>query len=210
MEGTPHLSTHRRIARTILASVGLLGAAASIAGLTTYATFTDSTTASQSISTGVVNIDLGTANTADNRLTVAATGVHPGDTMQRAVKLSNTSTATMGSITLTTSATTSTALDTDATNGLQMAIDRCSVAWTESGTSPAYTYTCGGSTSTVLATRAIIGSDLALSNVGLTSGSVDYLRVTVTLPSTAGNSFQGLSSTVQYSFTGTQRSALAA
>lgn len=204
------MSTHRRIARNILASVGLLGAAASIAGLTTYATFTDSTTADQSISTGVVNIDLGTANTADNRLTVAATGVHPGDTMQRAVKLSNTSTATMGSITLTTSATTSTALDTDATNGLQMAIDRCSVAWTESGTSPAFTYSCSGSTSTVLATRAIIGSNLSLSNVGLAPGSADYLRVTVTLPSTAGNSFQGLSSTVQYSFTGTQRSAQAA
>jgi len=91
-----------------------------------------------------------------------------------------------------------------------MAIDRCSVAWTESGSSPAYTYTCSGSTTPVLATRAIIGSDLTLSNVGLTPGSADYLRVTVTLPSTAGNSFQGLTSAVQYSFAGTQRSAQAA
>ena len=167
------MSTYGHLTRNVLATIGLLGAAAGVAGLTTFATFTDSTSADQSISSGVVNIDLGAANTADNRLTVAATGVHPGDTMQRAVKLSNTSSATTGSITLTTTATTSSALDTDATSGLQVAIDRCSVAWTESGSSPAYTYTCSGSTSTVLATRAVIGSNLALANVGLTPGSAD-------------------------------------
>jgi hypothetical protein len=89
-----------------------------------------------------------------------------------------------------------------------MVIDKCSVAWTESGTAPAYTYTCGGTTSTVLASRAIIGSNLALSNLAaLTTGSTDHLRVTLTLPSTAGNTFQGLSSTISYNFVGNQRAA---
>jgi hypothetical protein len=59
----------------------------------------------------------------------------------------------------------------------------------------------------VLSTRAVVGSGLSLSNLSATTaGSTDYLRVTVTLPSTAGNSMQGLTSTIQYSFTGTQRS----
>jgi len=203
------MSSTRNLARNIVATVGLLGAAASVAGLTTYAAFTDSETADQAISSGVVDISLAAAG-ADNRLSVAAVGIHPGDTMQRAFKLSNASTDTLGSITLTTTATTSSALDTDATNGLQMVIERCSTAWTESGTAPAYTYTCGGTTSTVLASRAVIGSNLSLSNLTLTSGSTDNLRLTLTLPSAAGNSFQNLSSTVQYAFTATGRSGRAA
>jgi len=203
------MSPHRHLVRNILASIGLVGAAASVAGLTTYASFTDSTSASGSISSGVVDVNLA-APGVDNRLTVAATSVHPGDTMQRAFKLSNSSTAGMASITLTTTATTSSALDTDATNGLQMVIDRCSVAWVEAGTAPAYTYTCAGTTSTVLASRAVIGSNLTLSDLTLTAGATDNLRLTLTFPSSAGNSFQNLSSTIQYSFTGTQRAAQAA
>lgn len=203
------MSAHRHLARNILASLGLLGAAASVAGLATYATFTDSTTASESISSGLVDINLGAVG-VDNRLTVAATGIVPGDMMQRAFKLTNSSSDAVAAITLTTSATTSSALDTDATNGLQMLIERCSVAWTESGTSPAFSYTCSGSTTTVLATRAIIGSSLALSNLTLTSGATDNLRLTLSLPTTAGNTLQNLSSTVLYSFTATQRAAQAA
>lgn len=198
----------RHLTRNIVASIGLLGAAASIAGLTTYATFTDSDSASQAITSGVVDLNLGAAG-ADNRLSVAASGIHPGDTMQRAFKLSNSSTDAMGSVTLTTAATVSSALNTDATNGLQMTIDRCSVPWTESGASPSFTYTCSGTTTSVLASRAVIGTDLALSNVALTPGATDNLRLTLSLPTAAGNSFQNLSSTLQYTFTGTQRAGQA-
>ena len=95
---------------------------------------------------------------------------------------------------------------TEATNGLQMVIDKCSQAWTEAG--PPYTYTCGGSTSSVLSSRAVIQTGVALSNLSsLTAGNTDHLRVTLTFPSGAGNSFQNKSSTIQYTFTGTQRAA---
>lgn len=200
-------STASHLVRNVVASVGLLGAAASVAGLATFATFTDSESVSQPISSGVVDINLGAAGTAANRLTVAATAIVPGDTIQRAFTLSNASTDELGSITLTTSATTTSLLDTDTTDGLQMLIEKCSVPWTESGTSPAFTYTCAGTTTTVLASRAIIGSNLSLSNVALTAAATDYLRLSVSLPSTAGNAFQNLSSTVQYAFTATQRTA---
>jgi spore coat-associated protein N len=107
---------------------------------------------------------------------------------------------------LTTQATTSSLLDTDTTNGLQMVIDKCSQAWTESG--PPYTYTCGGSTSTVLSSRAVIQTGVTLNNLSpLTAGTTDHLRVTLTFPSGAGNTFQNKSSTLQYAFTGTQRAA---
>lgn len=202
------MSTARRRTRNILATIGLLGAAAWVSGFATYATFTSSTSASQSISSGVVSLNLATPG-VDNRLTVSATGIYPGDTMQRAFKLSNSSTDTMASITLTTTATVSSLLDTDATNGLQMVIEKCSIPWIEAGTAPAYTYTCGGTTSTVLATRAVIGSNLALSNLTLTPSATDNLRLTLTLPTTAGNTFQNLTSTVLYTFTATQRAGKA-
>ena len=183
----------------VIASIALVCAAAAIAGLGTFATFTSSTSTSHTIASGTLSLTSGPTN----RLGTGASTIAAGDSMQRAIDLNYAGSISFGSATLTTSASASSALDTDATDGLHIAIDKCSVAWTESG--PPYTYTCGGSSSTVLASSPVIGSNVALSNLTLTAGSTDHLRVTVTLPSTAGNTFQNLSSTVGYTFTGVQR-----
>jgi predicted ribosomally synthesized peptide with SipW-like signal peptide len=192
--------------KKLLATIAILGAAASIAGLGTYATFTSTTSQSHAISSGTVTIALGATGAATNRLNIGASALAPGDTIQRSVDLTNSGSLDLASVTLTTTASPSSALDTDTTNGLQMVIDKCSQAWTESG--PPYTYTCGGTTTSVVASRAVIGSNLALSNLSsTTSGSTDHLRVTLTLPSGAGNTLQNQSSTITYTFTGTQRAA---
>jgi spore coat-associated protein N len=186
--------------RKVLSTLSVLCAAAAIAGLGTFATFTSSTTpVTHTIASGTLTLSTG----AVNRLGTGASPIAAGDTMQRAIDLSYAGSINFGSATLTTSATTSSSLDTDSTNGLQIAIDKCSQAWTESG--PPYTYTCGGSTSTVLASRALIGSSIALSNLTLTAGATDHLRVTVSFPSSADNTLQNQSSTVSYTFTGVQR-----
>jgi predicted ribosomally synthesized peptide with SipW-like signal peptide len=194
------------MSQKLLLSVAALGTAAAIAGLGTYATFTSSTSASQSVSSGTVTIALGATGASTNRLTVGASGVAAGDTIQRSVDLINQGSLDLASITLTTSATTSSVLNTDTANGLQMVIDKCSVPWTEGGTAPAYTYTCSGTTSAVLASTPVVGSNLTLSNLGaLTHAVTDHLRVTLSLPSAAGNTLQNQSSVIQYTFTGTQR-----
>jgi len=186
---------------------GLLAITVAGVGGAAFAAFTGTSTASQSVSSGTVSLaGIGT-NAAGNRLTVGATNIAPGDTIQRAVTVTNTGTVDLASIVLTTTATTSSLLNTDATNGLQMAIDKCSVAWTESAIP--YTYTCSGTTTSVLASSPVIGTNLALSNLTLTAAAANNLRVTVTLPSAAGNTFQGLTSVVNYTFTGTQRAATA-
>jgi len=191
-----------------LGSVAALGASASIAGLGTFGTFTSTTSAALPLTSGTVTVALGTAGTAANRLTVSASGLVPGDTVQRAFQLSNTGNQNLASITLTTTASPSSLLDTDTTNGLQVVLQACSVPWTEAGVAPAYTYTCGGATSTVLASRPVIGSALALSNLTTTTaGNTDNLLATLTFPSAAGNTLQGLSSTITFAFTGTQRAA---
>ncbi|MBM3676291.1 MAG: hypothetical protein FJW96_00185 [Actinobacteria bacterium] len=194
--------------KRLLVLLFLLGVAATVAGYTAYALFTGSASENQTISSGTLALTLGTTGTSGNRLNVNATDIAAGDTMQRSFDLSSSGTIDFnGTPTLTTTASTSSLLDTDGTDGLQMTIDRCSVAWTEGGTPPAYTYTCGGTTSTVLASRAIIGSNIALSNLSdlATAGTTARLRLTVTLPTGAGNTFQNRSSTIVYTFIGTQR-----
>ena len=204
LDRNPGTARRRSRGRKLLLTIAVLGATASIAGLGTFATFTSSTSASHTVSSGTVTIALGATGASTNRLNVDATAIAPGDTIQRSVDLIDQGTINLASVTLTTLATTSSVLDTDATNGLQMVIDKCSQAWTESG--PPYTYTCGGSTSSVLSSRAVIQTGVTLSNLSsVTAGSTDHLRVTLTFPSGAGNSFQNKSSTIQYTFTGAQR-----
>ena len=125
-------------ARKLLASLAVLGAAASIAGLGTFATFTSSTSASH---TRLVRHRHDRARRgrcldqqADRRRTRGRAGRHdPAE-----FDLSTRARSTSRLATLTTTATTSSLLDTDTTNGLQMVIDKCSAAWTEAG--PPYTY----------------------------------------------------------------------
>jgi hypothetical protein len=157
-----------------------------------------------------VVIALGNTGASTNRLTVNASGLVPGDTVQRSFDLSNTGSQDLASVGLTTTASPSSLLDTDTTNGLQMVVDRCSVPWTESGSSPAFSYSCSGSTTTIISTRAVIQSALAMAGLSaLTAGGTDHLRLTLTFPGTAGASLQGLSSTLTYSFLGTQRAGTA-
>ncbi len=190
-------------------SAGVVALAAALAGLSTWATFTDSTQGTHSIATGTVDIDVGTAGTADNRLDVAVGAMAPGDSAERALTLHNSSTLALSGIAVSTSASTSSLLDTDSTNGLRMAIDRCSVAWTETPlANGGYSYACSGTTSTVLAERALAMSAQPLTNVDLApGGGIVRLRIRTRLPTSAGNAFQGLATSFDMSFTATQRNA---
>src|SRR5437899_1077148 len=128
-------------------SLAVLVTTASLATAATYASWTSSASQSPTVSSGTVTLNLGATGASTNRLNVNATGIAPCDTIKRSVDLSTAGTLDLASITLTPTATTSSTLDTDATNGLQMQIDKCSQAWTESGSSPAFSYACGGTTS---------------------------------------------------------------
>ena len=194
-------STRGKLFATVLA----VGSAATVAGLGTFGSFTATTSASESVSSGSVSMTIGATGAQTNRMNVAASGLVPGDTVERSVDLTVGPDQDLSAISLTTTASPSSVLDTDATNGLQMVVDMCSVPWTESGTSPAYTYSCGGTTTTLLASRPVIGANLALTGANVLVGQTTHLRVTLTLPTSAGNTFQAQSSTINFSFVGTQR-----
>ncbi len=201
---TPRSSTGMKLA----ISGGLLALVTAGVGGAAFASFTASTNAEATTASGTVSFaDISTDGTGQ-RLSVGAKDVAPGDSLQRAVTITNTGSVDMlDSVTLTSNAKTSSLLDTDTTDGLQIAIDKCSEAWKES--SAPYTYVCGGTTTSVLASTPVIGTSMALKNIDATAGTENNLRATLTLPSTAGNDFQGLSSTIDFTFNGQQRTAVA-
>lgn len=189
----------------VLASAALLAAAAGVAGMGTYGGFTATTKADTAVKSATVKLTGADTST----LVLAATGAIPGDTMQRAVTLVNAGDQDLTGITLTTAATTSSLLDTDKTNGLQMQIDRCPVAWTQAGTSPSYTYTCVGAgnpqVTTILAGTPVAGTfPLSTLNSKVASGT-DFLRVTLAVPATADDKLQGQNSAINFNFSGAIR-----
>lgn len=191
----------------IFASVVLVGGAAGVAGLGTFGAFTDTTSASTSVSSG--KVDIGLTQHATLGTTVAAADLVPGDTVQRAVTLTRSvDTEKFGSVLLTTSAGTSNVLSSDATKGLQLTVDECSVAWTKVGTTNQLS--CSGTTTNVVASRAVIGTnlDLAVATTSLNAtGAASNLRLQLVLPTAADNTFQGLSNVITFTFDATQRTA---
>ena len=194
--------------RKVVGSLAVVGTAAAVAGLGTFGTFTDSTTpVSTTVQTGAVDINLAQPSGA---VTIPAnvTGFVPGDSLSRAVNLSNAGGSALSSLSVTSSSTASNALVTDAINGLQLTIKACSVPYTQNGTS-APTYTCSGTERTLTSGNAV-RPNVALSGMAsMNPGGVDYLAFTVSLPTTADNTFQNLSAPLSITFTGVQRTGTA-
>jgi hypothetical protein len=193
-------------ARKVVGSLGVLGAAAAVAGMGTFGTFTDSTTPiATTIASGTLSIDV---TQQGYTVPVTTSNFVPGDSMTRAINLINDGSSPLGSVILNSSVATPSNLTTDTTNGLQLAVKSCSVAWTQGGTAQAPTYTCTG-------TERLLGNGPAVTNLtlsnpaSLVAGQTDYLTFAVSLPTSADNTFQGKTAALSLTFTGTQRAAAA-
>jgi spore coat-associated protein N len=176
----------------------VIGIAGSTVSYGTFATFTATVSSTgNTFSTGTLTLSTTPASLA---ALLSVGTLKPGDTISRPLTITNSGSIS-AVLTLTTATTsTPTLLSTDTTNGLQFKVDRCSQAWT--GSSP--TFTCGGTTTAdVVSSRSIVqGTPISIGNLPV-SGS-DFLLITVSLPSTAGNTFQSLSETFSFNFTATQ------
>ena len=201
-------STSRgRNTRKVLGSLGIVGAAAAVAGMGTFGTFTDSTTPlNASVTSGTLSLDLNATNSTAT-LPMTAAGFVPGDSISRSVDLVNSGNLAFAGIQMTSTATTSSLLDTDKVNGLQLNIKSCPVNWTETVTNGVATYTCSGTATTVVNSGpAVMSSNPAsLASVNPGAAAVDHLVVTLSLPIGADNTFQGKTSALSVSFTGTQK-----
>jgi len=195
-------ASHGRTARKVLGSLGVIGAAAAVAGMGTFGSFTDSTTPlNASVTSGTLTLDL-TQPGGGTTLAMAADKMVPGDSIARPFELVNGGTLDMSAIGLQVTAPTSSVLDTDRTNGLKLAIDACSTAWSA-------TNTCSGTTTVVLAPIAARDAVTLTNLTSVAAGKTDHLLVKLSLPTDAGNEFQGKASALSLTFTGTQKTGTA-
>ena len=83
-------------------------------------------------------------------------------------------------------------------------VEQCATSWTQSGNA----LTCASPT-VLVGSRPVIGADMTLGQAltdTLNSGTPSaFLKVTVTLPTTADNTFQSKTDGVKFAFTATQR-----
>jgi Camelysin metallo-endopeptidase len=204
MSKIANLSTTKKV----VGSLAIAGTAAAVAGLGTFGTFTDSTAPlNTSVNSGTVDINLAQPSGAF-AVPVTTTGFVPGDSITRAVNLSNAGDSALASVSLASTATVGSILTTDTTNGLQLSVKSCSVPYTQGGTASAATYTCSGTERTLMAGPAVNTNTLPGVN-SLNPGGTDYLVFSVSLPAGADNSFQGKSATLSLVFSGTQRTGTA-
>ena len=199
---SPVRTGRRGIVARVLGSLGVVAAAAAVAGLGVFGAFTDSTTpAVASVTNGVVSIDLaGTGGGAAVPLSFSS--MVPGSVRTQGVDLVNDGDTALSSVTLATVATTSSLLDTDRTNGLQTTVRSCSVPWTSD-------WACAGVERTVLASGPVVRTAALTAPLSLAAGATDHLAVSVAFPAAGGNEFKQQSSQLQMVFTAVQRDGTA-
>lgn len=171
---TPAGAVRRRRRPLALLGGASLAAAtlAVVAGTGGFSLFSGSVApaSSQPVSSGTVTINFGSASGTGDELTVGATNVAPGDTIQRGVTLTNSGSVNLSQVTfqlalpntstdtnpLTEATSTASGGATTTANELQLQVQACSVAWTATAlTDGGYSYTCsasGGATSVLAST----------------------------------------------------------
>ena len=191
-------TTRRGTTARVVGSLGVIGAAAAIAGLGTFGAFTDSTTpAPVSVQSGVVSIALAAAD-GSATVPLAFDGVVPGAAVTRAINLVNDGDSALASVRLGTVAAESSILDTDTVDGLKMTVQSCSVAWTSE-------FSCAGTVRTLLDAGPVVRDGLLADPASLAAGATDHLAVRLELPVSAGDAFKQQSSELALTFTATQR-----
>jgi len=193
MSPRARLNARRRLARAILplSLLSLLVVAAS-SGLFTgaYGYFTSSASASMSLTEGgFIGLSWNDTTAAGSNLMVQVGPLMPTDTVQRVADLANTGSSTIRQLQLTVTGT-----GTGSTSdGVQLAIDRCSVPWVAAGSA----FTCPETTTTVTADRPLEAT-LALSDSPAAArAGLDHLRFSFRLPDSAPDTAQGLSGSVR-------------
>jgi len=192
--------TRRRSAVKIVGAISAVGAAVAVAGLGTFGNFTDSTSpVGTRVDSGVLSIDVSQPGGAS--VPFSGGMMLAGDSRSAVIDLVNDGTTPLSAVTLRSWATSSSVLDQDTVNGLQLSVESCSVAWTFGAGAP----TCSG-TSRLYFTQPIVVNNVALTaSAALAAGATDHLKLTAALPSSAsGDAFEGATSNLNFQFTGTQ------
>jgi hypothetical protein len=186
------------VAGVVLVALGVLGHFA-------FAAFTGADAKATDTAAGDISLTLGGSNPEDNEFTIDATDLVAGDMVLRTVTLTVDGSVDASDITLTTTAPTSSALDTDPVKGLAVQMYSCSIPFTQhlEGGIPLID-SCDGDINIPLPGQAVILGPTSLTGLDLTPGAPIYLGVVVFLQD-ADITFAGLTSVIRFSFSAVQR-----
>ena len=201
-----------RAAKTLMIGAALIGGGALVgSGVFASLNATAFNTTGQSVTTETLKLTQA-ASGATGGITTAISNMAPGDVVNRFIDITNAGTMDGTNLRLKLADSAATALTTDATNGLQIAIYECATAWSALGA-------CAGTPTTVMASTAassLVSTAKAVSVSSLASTAVSRLRIELTLPAgnettvngvLPGGTIQGLSSSLTWTFTEDQRIA---
>ncbi len=212
LSGTVIQSAARLSVKLVVVAAATVGGGALVSS-SVFASLTAVATASTAVTTGTLKLTQ-TATGASGGFATAITAMAPGDSINRYVTLLNGGTLDAITPTLRVADSGTTTLTTDGTNGLQVTVAACSVAWTQA------TGVCSGTTTAVLASTSAntLLSNTALNLPSNTAAASTALKITIALPAgtevtTNGTlpvgTVQGLTPTLTWTFTETQRTATA-
>jgi len=182
--------------RKVALSVAAAAFAVALIGVGAYAEWSATVQQDQDVTAGDVSLALNLTE-----VSMDASDVAPGDTIERRLTLQNDGSLDLRTLTLGSSAAGAPqTMFTDTTDGLQLDVDKCSVAWDAA-------YTCTGTETSVYSGPASISpaTGVAAALASDTAGGSDFLRFTVMLPTTAPDTMQNESVTITYTFDGLQR-----
>ena len=191
----------------IVAAAALGGTALVSSSVFAALTATASNTSGGSVNTGTLKLTQAASGVAGitGGFVTDITNVAPGDTVNRYITLTNGGTLDGASATLGISASPSTTLTTDGTNGLQITVKQCTVAWSNTGV-------CSGTTSTALASTTGLALTTAktLTLSSYSAAALSYLQISLALPAGSevtnngalpAGTVQGLTTAVTWTFT---------
>jgi hypothetical protein len=202
----------------VVVGAGLGGASLVSSSVFAALTATASNVSGGSVQTGTLSLTQANATApASGGFTTAITALAPGDTINRYVDLTNGGSINAGAMTLGIAASPANVLTTNATTGLQITVDECSIAW-----STVTAGVCSGTTThNLLATPAatLLTAQTFTPSTLTASATALHLKIVIALPagseitvngvSNAGvNTVQGLTTAVTWTFTETERTAL--
>jgi len=200
---------------TIVVAAALGGAGMVASNVFAALTATATNTSGGSVTTGTLKLTLAPSSVTGitGGFTTAITAMVPGDTFNRYIDLSNSGTLDGATPTLQISSSDTGTLTESTTAGLQVVIQACTVAWTNTGT-------CGGTTTSVLASTPVKTLKTSATTITLPSvltGATNFLKISTSLP--AGNenvingvlpvnTVQGLTASLTWAFVIQERAAV--
>ena len=208
--------TRHTLKPRLIAAIAFGTAALAITGAGVFATLTETTnnTAPQSVASGTLSLTMANSGVGFSQ---GIANLAPGDTVNRFVTLTQGTSLDAQALTVGVADSTATKLTSDASKGLRLTIISCSAAWTVTNGTAA----CASpaTTSTLLTSTAL--SSLITTPSSVVSGAVAksstlYLQMQLTLPdqaettvngATPATTIQGLSASLTWTFSETQRTA---